>query len=170
MSFELETNINAVVQALKDHNTTTASPYLSQSLTSGQMTQASIKIGDPDIETIQGARYPCIFVRVAKLQDAFAGIGRPGSATTNVRKQATVTYDVVGIYHKDGGHASFESLMKETYKFARNICGAFNAEFTLSNTALWCQPAMTSFSEPVNYQGGWAKGFLIELEATYLYR
>ncbi|HDY90405.1 MAG TPA: hypothetical protein ENH82_20080 [bacterium] len=164
---DYQTNLDAVMQALKDHNTTTASPDLSGSLTT-RILQENIFADDPEIVFKKRRDFPSIFVRISNKDEDFSGIGAPGPL--GVRKQADVTYDIIGIYGKDGGYTTHGGLLNEIYKMAQNIEAVFQAEHKLSNTALWVNPITTDFLGPFDIDGGWAKTVLVQLTARYHFR
>lgn len=167
--FEYATNLNSVLQVLKDHNTTTASPYLSLSLTTA-INSENIMADDPEIVNVRIDHLPAIFVRLNRKDDEFASIGNPGTATNRVRKKAEVSYDVIAMYAKEGGHSTNQNVMSELYTMTRNIEGVLNSECTLSGTALWSQPTFSDFFPPFKIDGSWVKTVLIQLRASYLYK
>ena len=82
-----------------------------------------------------------------------------------------VIYDVFAMYMKEGANDSTENLLVDVHNLARNIEGVFQAEFDLSNTALWCNPRTTIFANvPADTEGSWVRTILIELEAMYHFR
>ena len=169
MAFEYETNLDAVIQVLKDKNTTTATPYLSLSLSTGQIDSFNIVNLDPDLVPWRVDRLPAIFVRVSNKEDIFEGVGQTGTGGTRVAKRGVVFYDVIGIAPKYGMHTDPQNLMDDIYRLARNVEAAFRQEFSLSNTALWCNPQRTSFGIAV-VDETWTKSFSLELQATYLFK
>lgn len=166
MPFDYNTNINAVRQALVDHNTVTASPDLSAGLTHRVKT---IKIFDPEITAQKMSTYPAVYVRLITKDEEYTSLGATGSAGN--KKQAEVAYDVMGYYLREGIVKQQEDLLNEIYNLAENVEGVFQAEFRLSNTALWCNPQTTDFSPPIS--GGedtWVKSMRVELKAMYHFR
>lgn len=164
MPFAYTTNLNAVVQALTDANTTTASPYLSTGLTRKVVT---VRSGDPELESLQPRDLPMVLVRVNRKDEEAAGLGETGP--TGVRKFASVVYDIFGIYLREGVYGLERSHRTEIYALASNIEGVFQKEMQLSNTALWCHPASSEFQTFQN-EGEAVKGVLISLQARYLFR
>lgn len=170
MPFEYTTNITALVNALKNANTTTAAQPLSGSLTTAILTE-NIQASDPELITIRDDRLPAIFVRISNKDEDFAGIGPTGQGSTRVKKEARVNYDVIGMYSKDSAADTHEILLNEVYTMSRNIEAAISNDFSLGGTALWAQAAATDFYGPFNVQGGgWVKVVLIKVEAKYLFR
>lgn len=163
--FSYQDNITAVVNALRDHNTTTASPDLSDGVSS------RIKDVHSNHPRVFGIRYdllPAIFVWTEGANEDYASLGNTG--VTGNRKQKDVRYNVLGIYRKEGGVTPHADALEEMYRLAGNIESVFEQEYDLSGTALWCNPASTEFLEPGLLGGVWAKGVLIHLEARYHYR
>lgn len=165
MPFDYEANTTAVKNALTSHNTTTASPDLSSGLTRRVQ---NIYIDDPEIVSIRQLTYPCVFVRLSNKDEDYASLGATGP--TGNKKTATVVYDLIGLYHKDGAHTAHSGVLTEIYRLAENMEGVFQAETTLSTTALWCNPKKTEFIGPFSSDGIWVKAVLVELEARYLFR
>lgn len=173
MSFDYIVNLSAVTQALKDHNTTTASattttsPDLSDGL-SERINSDNILETDPELTTPRADRLPAIYVMIANKDESAGGIGATGPG--KVKKEALVEYEIFGIYGKYGGHSPHSELLTDVYKLARNIEGVFQAEHKLSNTALWCNPVRTEFSPALDIGEGFAKAVLITLQANYMFR
>jgi len=165
MPFDYEANVAAVVQALTDHNTTTASPDLSSGMTTRVQ---NIYSADPETVSKRADSFPAIFVRISTKDEEYASLGQTGP--TGNKKMATVTYDVFAFYKKDGTYTQNQTLLTEVYRLAENIEGVFQAEMKLSNTALWCNPLRSEFFGPEIIQGVVVKGLLVELEAKYLFR
>lgn len=169
MPFEYSTNLTSVYNVLKAHNTTTASPDLSASLTT-RILDENILMTDPEIVMQRGDRLPAIFLRISNKDEEFQGIGKTGNTSDRVRKKGILTYDIIGFYGKEGGHDSHANVMTEIYAMARNIEGVFHKEFDLSGTALWCNPMSTDFFGPFQISGSWVKTVFIKVQASYLFR
>lgn len=167
MPFDYATNVGAIYQALLDYNTTTASPNLSANLTR-PVNSNNIYKNDPAIVGLRGDIYPAIFVRVNHKSEDFAGLGMTGPA--GARKQAIVSYDVIGFYRKDGAHTPQSTVLVELERLAQNIEGVFQAEPTLSGTAMWCQAKETEFYGPFANDEMWIKAVVVNLEARYHFR
>lgn len=165
MPYDYEANITAVYNVLSNANTTTATVDLSSGLTTRVK---NVYKNDPATTSIRQDSYPCVFVRISNKDEEFAGIGATGP--NNNKKLATVVFDVIGLYHKDGVITEHSTVLNEVYKLAENIEGVFQQEMTLSNTALWCNPRRSEFFGPFQSQGVFVKGVLIELEGRYLFR
>lgn len=167
--FDYNAKLEAVVQALTDYNTTTSSPDLSADL-ANRVKDANIKIGDPDVEMIRTDNMPAIFVRVDKSMESFAAIGATGPGGTS--KEKTVTFSIFAMYGRAGGSQRHSDAMTSVADLVRNIEAVFQAEYKLSNTALWCNPKNTTITNvPIDANGStWIKTALVELEAKYFFR
>ena len=165
MPFDYEANLDAVANALSNYNTTTANPDLSSGLTSRIK---NVFKNDPEVASIKNLDLPSVYVRIASKDEDYESLG--GTGPTGNRKRGSVTYDIIGLYMKDGAVDPHSTLLTETYRLAENIEGVFQAEYQLSNTALWCNPASTNFSPSFGYQGALVKGVLIQLRAEYFFR
>ena len=165
MPFDYEANVTAVRSTLRTYNTTTSSPDLSSGMTTRVRT---IEIDDPDRIAIRINDLPAVYVRVQAAEEDAAGLGSTGP--TGVRKQKNVTYELVGIYHRDGAHSLEAPHLVEVYRFAENLEGVFQAEFRISNTALWCHPKITNFGAIELESGDRIKSFVTTIEARYLFR
>lgn len=169
MPFDYSTNLQAIINALKNYNSAGSSPDLSDGL-SDRINNDNILASDPDIDwTAKRAdRLPAIYVMIARADESGATIGLTG--TTGVRKEKRVEYEVFGIFGKSGGYSPHSELLIDVYKLAKNIEGVFQAEVKLSNTALYCNPVSTEFSPAIDVGDGFAKAVLVRLEAKYLFR
>ena len=87
MPFEYETNLTALVNVLKNSNTTTATHNLSLSLSS-VIINDNIQASDPEIITVRNDRLPSVFVRISNKDESFAGVGQTGVGTTRAKKEA----------------------------------------------------------------------------------
>lgn len=164
--FEYGTNLTALYTCLYNHNTTTASPDLSSGLTT-RIPKTSIFKADPEAVGIRNYEFPQVFIRINSKAEDFAGLGNTGP--TGCRKQADVTYEVVGMVKKEGAWNTNENQLNEIYLLARNIEGVLQSELTLSNTALWCNAGRTDFIGPFEGQGIWVKGVSVEVVAKYMF-
>lgn len=168
MPFDYAANVEAVRANIAAHNTDTANPILYQSLTAG--TIPTIRVDDPDVVAVGLNELPAVFVRVQSADEEPADLGPTGPLTSHVQKFKTVTYEIVGLYHRDGLHSSHQDHITELYQFAENLEGVFQREFRLSNTALWCHPERTDFGSLVTKSGTRVKAFVTTLRARYLFR
>lgn len=166
MPFDYESNTSAVVNALNGYNTTTSTPDLSSGLTTRVQ---SVFRTDPELANLRGDIYPAVFVRLSNKTEDFEGLGATGGAG-RARKLATVTYDIIGLYRKDGAHTAHSTLTIEVQRLAENMEAVFRREFTLSGSALYCQPASTDFLGPFGGDNIWIKGVLVQLEARYAFQ
>lgn len=165
MAFNYGTNLDAVINVLKNSNTTTSSPDLSGGLTT-RIDSDNIFKADVETVGIKNYNFPQIFVRISNKTEDFAGLGNTG--LSNSRKSAEVIYDVVGLYKKEGAWSKHDDLLTDVYKMADNIESVLRQNITLSNTALWCQPQTTDFLDPVSGDKGiWVKGFMMTFKAMY---
>lgn len=168
MPFEYVTNLNSVVNALKNYNTTTATPYLSNSLTAAISNDNIVNL-DPELVPIRADKLPAIYVRISNKDEAYDGIGPTGSS--RAKKRGSVTYNIIGIYPKpQGAVGDPANVLNDIYLMARNVEGVFQQEFDLSDTALWCNPEATDFLGPFEIEGTWVKVFKMDLKAEYLFR
>lgn len=165
MPFDYEANITAIYNVLADANTITATVDLSSGLTTRIK---NIYKNDPATTSIRQDSYPCVFIRISSKDEEYAGLGATGP--TGNKKLATCVYDIIGLYHKDSVITAHSTVLNEVYKMAENIEGVFQQEFTLSNTALWCNSRRSEFFGPFQSEGAFVKGVLIELEGRYLFR
>lgn len=167
--FDYVANLDAVINALKNYNTTTASPDLSGSLTT-RLVDGNIQKGDPSISAVRQDRLPAVFVRVSNASENFSAIGATGP--TKNRKEKNVVYDIFAMYQKEGANQSYSGVLDSIGKLCQNIEAVFQAEFQLSNTALWCQVRTTTIANvPLDAQGvTWVKTAMLELEAKYFFR
>jgi hypothetical protein len=167
LPFDYKAHIQTVVDILKAHNTTTAAPALSLSLTTAIVSD-NIRADDPEKVRIRGDEYPAIFVRISTKNENFKGLGETGQ--TRNKKMASVSFDIIGMYQKDGASQAHKDVLLEIYTLARNIEGVFQQEYNLSGTALYCNPLTTNFIPAMENEGSWVKMVLIELNAVYLFR
>lgn len=165
MPFDYAGNLTAVYNALRDYNTTTATPDLSANMTTRVK---NLYLNDPTIVGLRADIYPAIFVRINTKDENFAGIGSTGPA--RARKEGVAHYDVIGYYRKDGAYTQNQTVMVELERLASNIEGVFQQETSLSATALWCQAVKTNFYGPFQNNEMWIKAVVVELEAHYHFR
>lgn len=167
MSFDLLTNLNTLVGVLQDYNTTTASPYLSQSL-STKILDENIMAGDPEVLFTPNQELPAIYVRVLSKEASHVAIGPSGPS--GHRKECDIVFEIVGLYGREAGYQSPQDTTNEVYKMAQNIEGVLEAEYRLSNTAMWTNPGTATFQGPFDVSGGHMKTVAIELTTKYQYR
>jgi len=168
MAFNYETNVNALVQTLKDYNTTTAAVDLSNGLTT-RIESDNIKQHDIEVAGVLGWNLPAVYVRIVNADEEFVGLGITGPSGN--KKEKTVKYQIIGIYKREGLESDHADLMTETYRLAKNIEGVLQAELDLSGTALWCNPGRTEFSAALEIDtGAWVKAVVVDVEAKYFFR
>jgi hypothetical protein len=165
MPFDYEANLAAIQNCLNNHNTTTASPDLSAGLTTRVK---NVVIDDPDVAAIQWDDLPAIFIRMQNATEEAAGLGPTGPS--GVRKTKEASIELIGMYMRDGAHTTSRAHHTEVYRLAENLEGVFQAEFTLSGTAMWCHPAATNFGAFQLGEGTRVKGFVTNLRARYHFR
>lgn len=167
MPLNYEDKISALKSMFVAANTTTASVDLSASLTS-RIPDDSIFVDDIETKGLQATEFPAIFIRAMGKEEDFATLGATGAA--NNYKQADITYQIVGLYRKDGAWSSNATLGGEVYRLASNIEGVLRNNVTLSGSALWSQPTSTNFVGPMENNGIWIKGVEVTLKAKYHFR
>lgn len=166
MPFDYEANVAAVRNALTNYNTTTSNPDLSSGLTTRVRT---IRVDDPEVASVRLNELPAVFVRVQSGDEEAAGLGSTGPLASNVQKFKSVRYEVISMYGRDGMHTDSPDHLTESYRLAENVEGVFQAEFRLSNTALWCHPERTDFGS-VQFGNVRVKAFVVTLNARYMFR
>lgn len=164
MAFDYEASVNAVSANLLAHNTTTAAPDVSSGLTTRVRT---VRVCDPEVAAIKFAELPAVFVRVVDGNEEPASLG--GTGPTGVQKFKDVVFEVVAMYHRDGAHTDHPDHLLESYRLAENIEGVFQAEYRLSNTALWCHPENTTFGG-FNFGNVRVRASVTRLRAKYMFR
>ena len=165
MPFDYEANLTAIKNCLDQHNTTTASPDLSSGMTTRVR---NVVINDPDVAAIQWDDLPAVYIRMQQATEEAAGLGPTGPS--GVRKTKEAQIELVGMYHRDGAHTASRTHLTEVYRLAENLEGVFQAEYTLSGTALFCHPATTNFGAFQLGDGARVKGFVTTLRAKYHFR
>lgn len=165
MPFNYLSNLDALVSVLASHNTTTASPNLSGSLSSSVVT---IEDRDWEVQQLRVSDVPGVFVRIANSEEEFASLGNTGPAGN--RKFKEVHYEILGVYKKDGMTQENSDLARMAYQLAANIEGVLQANVTLTNTALWANPERSDFTPSFQHQGAWLKGVLTRVRARYFFR
>lgn len=167
MSFPYNTITTAVINVLKNHNTTTASPDLSAGL-NVRVDSGNIILGDIKLIQPRADRLPLITVLVDSKTEEYSGIGATGP--TGHKKQGTAIIQIGVIVGKHGGYEADSVILTDLYKLAANCETTFQAEFTLSNTCLWCNPATSNFVDIFNYGEGFSRPFLINLVTEHLFQ
>lgn len=167
MSFPYNTLTTAVINTLKNHNTTTGSPDLSAGL-NVKVDSDNIILGDIRLIQPRADRLPLICVLVNNKTEEYSGIGATGPGRH--KKQGTANIQIGVIVGKYGGYEDDSTVLTDLYKLAANCESTFQAEYTLSNTCLWCNPASSSFVDVFNYGDGFARPFVINLTTEHLFR
>lgn len=163
--FDYLGTIDAIVGVLNAANTTTAAAYLSSGLST---TVQMVRDDDPEIVNLAKMKMPAVFVRVSDKDSEATSVGRTGP--TGNRREATISWDIIGIIQKQGVLNTQKSLLRSVYQLAQNIESVFENNQTLSGTALWCDPNATTFSEPVSRGSFIFKGCKVSLKSHHLYR
>jgi len=166
MPFDYNANLTAVLNALKDYNTTTASPDLSSGLNT-RVNNDNILGIDPELTSPRADRMPAIYVTISNKEEDAAAIGATGIGKT--KKEATVIFDVWGVVGKYGGWEGQSVTLSDVYELAENIEGVFQAEYKLSGTAMFINPVTTEFSPVIELGESFAKIVQVRLEAHYLF-
>lgn len=167
MPFPYNTLASAVINALKDHNTTTAAPDLSAGL-NVRVDSGNIFLGDIRLIQPRADRLPLISVMINSKTEEYSGIGATGPGKHKKQGQANIQIGV--IVGKYGGYEADAVVLEDLYKLAGNCETIFQAEYTLSNTCLYCNPASSNFADIFNYGEGFSRPFLINLESQHLFR
>lgn len=157
--------VDAVVSVLEAANTTTSNAYLSSSMSTAVVT---ISDSDPEIVNLAHLKLPGVFVRIAGKQGDFGSLGETGP--TGNKREGDLDIEIIGIVRKTGILNSHKNLLRDAYKLAQNIEAVIEKNFTLSGTALWCNPGDTSFSVPVVGQSTVMKACLVKAKSHHLYR
>ncbi len=160
MSFDYVSKITTLVDVLKAHNTTTASPDLSSSLTSRIQT---ITTAEPDVSGQRHGFYPYISVELSGANEQETQIGD----FSGRRKIKTATYNIWGFYKKEGISKSQSQQLTDFYQMANNIEAVLKRESTLSGTALHIDVVSTDFTE--RRDNNLIKVLKIETSAKYFY-
>lgn len=167
MAFDYSSRVDGIVDVLYNHNTVTASPYLSSSLTTA-IPKKMVLNDDPVIRGLRNDEYPAVFVRLSDALEEFQGIGPTGLSGAYKRKN--LTFDILAFYRREGSSQTNEQLMNESYQLAQNIEAVLRAEYTASGTALWINPKSVNFLGPFNDGTSWVKVVQIEVEGMYHFR
>lgn len=151
--------------------TTTVSPYLSQDLST---TVKNVYVDDPERTSVLKHKLPAIYIRARLSEEEFHGIGATGTQAARSRKEKTVTWEIFGLYLKDGFRKSNISHLAAIHDFARNVEAVFQDDPRLTGTStsatcLWVNPKRTDFGDVI-IDGNIVKGFRIDLEGQYLFK
>jgi hypothetical protein len=160
MAIDYVSKINTFIQLLSAHNTTTATPDLSASLTTRIQT---ITAAEPDLIGSRHGFFPLIMVELANANEEETQIGD----FTNRRKIKDVTFNVWGFYKKEGISKNHSQQLTDFYQMASNIESVLKRESSLSGTALLVSPVSTSFTE--RRENNLIKVLKIETSVRYFY-
>ncbi len=160
MGIDYVSKINTLVQLLSEHNTTTATPDLSSSLTTRIQTITS---AEPDLIGSRHGFYPLVMVELAQASEEETQIGD----FSNRRKIKDVTYNIWAFYKKEGISKNHAQQLTDFYQMASNIESVLKRESSLSGTALLVSPVSTSFTE--RRENNLIKVLKIETTVRYFY-
>jgi len=152
--------ITTFVDLLRSHNTTTATPDLSSSLTTRIQT---ITVAEPDVVGSRHGFYPQIMVELGNANENETQIGD----FSGRRKIKDVTYNVWGFYKKEGMSKNQSQQLTDFYQMASNIEAVIKRESTLSGTALHVGVVSTDFTE--RRENNLIKVLRIETSVRYFY-
>lgn len=160
MGIDYVAKISKFVELLAAHNTTTASPDLSASLTTRIQT---ITAAEPDVVGARHGFYPLIMVELARGTEEETQIGNYSSR----RKIKTITYNVWGFYKKEGMSKNQSQQLTDFYQMASNIESIIKTESNFSGTALHVDVVNTDFTE--RRENNLIKVLKIETTVKYFY-
>lgn len=114
MSIDYATRLSNLVGIFESHNTTTATPDLSDGLT----TRVKNIYNDfPAIRGMRGDLGPAIFVSINNATENESQIGN----FTNRKKFKVIAYDIHGVYRREGISKQHFVVIQDFYKMAENI-------------------------------------------------
>ena len=160
MAIDYVNKITTFVDLLKAHNTTTASPDLSASLTTRIQT---ITTAEPDVTGSRHGFFPLLNVELSQASEEETQIGD----FTGRRKIKDITYNVWGFYKKEGISKNQSQQLTDFYQLASNVEAVIKKESTLSGTALHVGVVNTSFTE--RRDNNLIKVLKIETSVRYFY-
>lgn len=160
MAIDYVGKISTFVELLRAHNTTTASPDLSSSLTTRIQTITS---AEPDVVGSRHGFYPQVMVELGRADEDETQIGDFASR----RKIKNVVYNVWGFYKKEGISKNQSQQLTDFYQMASNIEAVIKRESTLSGTALHVGVVSTDFTE--RRENNLIKVLKIETSVRYFY-
>lgn len=165
MTINYNGKLNEIVTFLKDHNTTTASPYLSSSLTSTViMSNDNILADDPNIVGIRGDKMPALFVSLNTADEEESQMGE----LSNRKKFKTIAYDVHGCFRRPGMSTTHAAALNNFYQLAENTEAILKREFFNATNVISSELTSTDFKaeQPDNTQ---IKVFKISFNVRYFY-
>lgn len=160
MGIDYVNKIATFVDLLKSHNTTTASPDLSASLTTRIQT---ITTAEPDVSGARHGYYPLIMVELARANEEETQIGNFSSR----RKIKDITYNVWGFYKKEGISKNQSQQLTDFYQLASNLESVIKKESDMSGTALHVPSVSADFTE--RRENNSIKVLKIETTVRYFY-
>jgi len=123
--FDYHAEAERIRDILRTKNTTTAFPWLSQDLST---TVQEIKVDDPERTGIQTRNLPAIFIRPRLAEEEFHAVGSALPAALRSKKEKRATWELFGMYPKEGFHQDNESFLHNIHDFARNTEAIFHAD------------------------------------------
>lgn len=163
MGIDYVDKIGSFVTILQAHNTSTATPDLSASLTTRVQ---NIYNDDPAVRGLDRIdRGPAIFVSMNRASEEETQIGD----FNNRRKQKTVVYDVHGVYPKEGISKTHASVLTDFYQLASNLEAVVKRESTFSGSAIHVEVVDTDFKAE-RPENNFVKVFRIQVNARYFYQ
>ncbi len=160
MAIDYVAKINNFIDLLRSHNTTTATPDLSVSLTTRIQT---ITAAEPDVSGSRHGFYPQIMVELGRAEEDETQIGDFAGR----RKIKTILYNVWGFYKKEGISKNQSQQLTDFYQMASNLEAVIKRESSFSGTALHVGPVNTDFSE--RRENNVIKVLKIETSVKYFY-
>lgn len=160
MAIDYVAKVQTFVDLLRAHNTTTASPDLSASLTSRIQT---ITAAEPDMSGSRHGFYPLVMVELARASEDESQIG----AYSSRRKIKDITYNVWGFYKKEGFSKNQAQQLTDFYQMASNLEAVIKRESDFSGTALHVGTVATDFTE--RRENNAIKVLKIETTVRYFY-
>jgi len=169
--FDYSGEATRIKEIVLSYNTDTAAPYLSQDLTTKVK---DVVVDDPERIAIYKNRTPILFIRARLAEEDFSSIGNLGPTGQNSKKEKMVTWELFGLYMKDGFRQSNDSHLNSIQDFARNLEAVFQKDPRLTGTStsatcLWVNPKRTDFGDVI-VDGNYIKGFRMDLEGVYRFR
>lgn len=156
--------INAVVEAIHRHNTTTASPDLSYGLSSRVET---VEANDPGAFYGRSDRLPAVIVNLESKSQSIEQIGVFPTTGTQIRR-ATVNYEVWGVFQRAAVSTRKEEALADKWRFADNIEAVLAKNFQFSGTALQITAIDADFTPRA--ENDLTEVFRLRVQVEYMYR
>jgi hypothetical protein len=161
MSIDYVGKVQKITDILEEHNTTTASPDLSQSMSS------RIKFvynDDPNMRGTRNDEMPAVFVTINSASESETQMGD----YANRQKEKEVVYNIYGVYNREGFSQESQEALVEYYRMAQNVEAVIKAESIFSTSAIHIDSVNTEFLtvKPENNQ---VKVFVVNMRVRYFY-